>query len=350
MDVDIEVIDDHTLLAKSVTFNIPEKYNQVDVYSKWFKLPPPFENATARIGFDRDMVSNRQVYVDHGGNFPKLTAMVLRKSGEHMEMFRNLSDKGTYYESKPKLGSVFHELEENAVDIVLCFDKSVNFMFDLTLQLNNLPTKAGECYENQIGLDLDIVVDGKEIKASKMLLACNSMVFEAMLFGQWRENVESRLEINNTVGSSLVVEFELMKMFIHVLHGVSVKVSNVITAIKLSEVCKLYEVRELAKKLENFVERRLNKDNCLELLLYSHTNGIDDFVRLAIEFATSEKYGEMEELVGFDDLPQEMVTMLLIGMRKKMVENRKKSLNVSLNSSVNLNSSVSYNSTTTYNH
>ena len=176
--------------------------------------------------------------------------------------------------------------------------------------------RAAELYEKQIGLDLDIVVDGETIKASKLILASNSEVFTTMFDGNWKEASESKWVIKKSEATNFDLDFATMNAFIRALHGVEVKLASISMALKLSALCKMYEVKELREQAEAYVRNGLSKTNVIEALVYAVDHGIDDVKKQAIDFVTSRNYVDIEELTGIEDMPAEVMFMLMRALRK----------------------------------
>ena len=193
----------------------------------------------------------------------------------------------------------------------------------LKLSLSNIPKQAADCFSNGIGLDLDIVVteDGQEhtIKASKFMLGCNSPFFCAMFSGQWKEAIDNQWKIKPTTDSEDFTDLSTIKLFIAAMHGVEVHLSDLITAIRLSALCRMYEVDELARQVKYFITSGLNKTNVIEVLVYAHRNGYDEIKALASSFIRSDKFGKLEELSGLNDLDGELSMVLAKDMRDALI-------------------------------
>ena len=151
--------------------------------------------------------------------------------------------------------------------------------------LNHIPKRAFQCYEAGIGLDFNIKVSGKEVKASKFVLAEISPVFEAMFTNDWKDSANSRMDIED-------FDYPEVDALVRLIHGLEFISSNVELTIKLMLVADKYEVLELRDQCKEYVMNGLNEENVMDVLIVAHQLGFDDIQQKALDLITSLKMNE----------------------------------------------------------
>ena len=142
-----------------------------------------------------------------------------------------------------------------------------------TITLNS-PSSNGrsvQCYNNGNGLDVTIVVDGREVKASKYMLMLVSPVFELMFEdGKWQESVDNKIEIED-------FEFDTVETFVKMIHGFPINLNNFEKTIKLLMISQKYQVDAIQQQISQvFQHFGVNKDVILETLRIGHKFGVQD--------------------------------------------------------------------------
>ena len=173
--------------------------------------------------------------------------------------------------------------------------------------------RGAHCYENGVGLDVTLVVDGNEIRASKFLLVFASPVFEAMLEdGKWKESFENRIEI-------IDFDNDTVETLVKIIHGYEIRLASYEKAVQLFLISQKYQIDSLADQLKFFLDNGINKESALEALTVGHRLGLDVVKKLAIEFIVSDNYGKVDELVGFKNITLDIALIFVECLRDKII-------------------------------
>lgn len=320
------VEDEVTLRVRDLTFRDRVLANdRKQVVANDFRLPAPYDQYPFQVGFSvyEDSEENDdyvEIFIDSWYHDMVEELYLVDVNGstqcDSLSKFKHFSLRHGCHKLIPFSKSDFIH-EDGSLLLQIGFQDPI---FRDIRELPTLPDKIGLFalevvvpraalnYELEIGLDLDIIVDTKTIKASKFVLGSTSPVFSAMFSGDWQESRENILNIGDD-GGLYFVDYETMKAFVDAIHGVKLELNNISLALKLKALCDMYEVRELGQQAENYVNFGLNDENVVEALVFSDKRGLNDVKTKAIEFITASK--QVNAIRNFDEIPHHLSLAIL---------------------------------------
>lgn len=205
----------------------------------------------------------------------------------------------------------------NYSSVLVRFKNGIKFinnvrLFIKPIVMSGISTESPhDYYDKGIGLELSIMINNDTIKASKYVLGLHSPVFKAMFENDWKDSRENFIEITD-------IEYDVMLLFVKALHGVPVYLDDINVAFQFIIVANKYQVDEMKQKAQNYVREEINKDNVISILTLAHKINNEDMKREALNFMTSAKYGEVEELQGYDRMPSDIALLILRATRNQL--------------------------------
>ena len=296
-DLEISVFDSTSLLIVDKGFvrrcrNEPTSY----IVSKEVFAESSTQNYSFKFGIQLFTINSFKIKIENNGRNLSNEDVALFHVNQTFYDLRHLD-----FDMQSDLQTVDRAIPQNSILIqsdgstrfILRFKNGIMFVDDQDLfkdgqrtkekfALNHIPKRATQCYEAGIGLDYSIMVSGKELKASKYVLAQVSPVFEAMFTNDWKDSRNNSLDIED-------FEYPEVNALVRLIHGLEFIPSTIDLTIKLMLVADKYEVLELRDQCKEYVLNGLNEDNVMDVLMVAHQLGLDDIQQKALHLITSQK-------------------------------------------------------------
>ena len=144
---------------------------------------------------------------------------------------------------------------------------------ELTSSLNQ---NLEQLFTNRSEADVCFVINGKEIKAHKMILSARSPVFAAMLKSGMKESVENRVEINDIAPDI----FEALLRFVYTDR---VDITQ-LDAKDLLAAANKYLLPLLKLQSQQFLSQTISAENCVELLALADLHNAVHLKKSALNF------------------------------------------------------------------
>jgi hypothetical protein len=119
--------------------------------------------------------------------------------------------------------------------------------------------------------DVTFVVEDREIKVHKLILAARSQVFRTMLSVDMKEKNENRVILPN-------VAFDAVKEFLKFLYSAKVNVSA--HAKDLLILAEMYEINDLKEICEVTLLSQINKENALDILFLTNLHNCKQVLKV----------------------------------------------------------------------
>ena len=162
-------------------------------------------------------------------------------------------------------------------------------------------------------LDVTFVVDGQELKASKLVLIVMSTVFAAMFDGEWKEAKDNRIDISGT-------SYKAMDIFIKLMHGIDFQplADDVDLGLELILLADKYAVKEIGLFIGKQLVQFVDKENVVKLLEIGCQVNIDVLKKAGCAFVKSKPVAQLTQLPGYESLSYEALALLLSSVYDKL--------------------------------
>jgi len=142
--------------------------------------------------------------------------------------------------------------------------------------ISNLSQDLEQLFINRSGTDICFVVDGKEIKAHKLLLSARSPVFAAMLESGMKETVENRVKIDD-------IAPDIFEALLRSIYTDRVDLTKIDPKDLLAAANK-YLLSLLKIQCQRFLASKLSTINCVELLALADLHNAMHLKKSAVNF------------------------------------------------------------------
>lgn len=157
--------------------------------------------------------------------------------------------------------------------------------------------------DNDLFTDVTFIVEGKRLKAHRIVLALKSDVFHNMFSSQ---KDETTFTIKDTT-------FPAFQELLNYVYTNKCNAVSVDTTIRLLGLAEQYHFKELKKACLNHVMKKLSPDTAVEALIVGNTYGIDKVKSAALKVIKRNKVSELknwDKLRGHDTLKDQVCVYL----------------------------------------
>ena len=175
------------------------------------------------------------------------------------------------------------------------------------------PKTSLNSYEAGIGLDVDIVVGERTIKASKYILCQFSSVFTAAISNDRQEKGDNKIVIDG-------IDFEVMDKVIRALHGIPCVV-DIQMALKMLIVADKYEISDIQRQLAEKLIQNITKQNVIQIMLVANELDLEGLLSKCLEFISTGVYDTLDDLDLISNISAEVESKI-----KEASKNRKQQL------------------------
>ena len=169
--------------------------------------------------------------------------------------------------------------------------------------LHHHPLPPKSLLDNDLYTDVTFVVEGKRLKAHRIVLALKSDVFHNMFSSQ---KDETTFTITDTT-------FPAFQELLNYVYTNKCNAVSVDTTIRLLGLAEQYHFKELKKACLNHVMKKLSPDTAVEALIVGNTYGIDKVKSAALKVIKRNKVSELknwDKLRGHDTLKDQVCVYL----------------------------------------
>ena len=168
--------------------------------------------------------------------------------------------------------------------------------------LSEQPRKISNSYDVGLGLDVDIIIDGQTIKASKYTLSQFSPVFANMFTIGSESNDFYKIHIDGT-------RFEVMNSLIRVIHGIPCDV-DVTMALGMLIVAEKYQITEIQRQIEELIKSNINQQNVVNVLIVADKLQLEDLKSKALQFIRTRVIDKQENLNNISSASPQVTSMI----------------------------------------
>lgn len=157
--------------------------------------------------------------------------------------------------------------------------------------------------DNDLYTDVTFIIEGKKLKAHRLVLALKSDVFHNMFSSQ-------KDEVTFTINDTTYPAFQELLNYVYTNKCNAVSVD---TTIRLLGLAEQYHFKELKKACLNHVMKKLSPDTAVEALIVGNTYGIDKVKSAALKVIKRNKVSELknwDKLRGHDTLKDQVCVYL----------------------------------------
>lgn len=157
--------------------------------------------------------------------------------------------------------------------------------------------------DNDLYTDVTFIIEGKKLKAHRIVLALKCEVFHNMFSSQ---KDETEFTIRDTT-------FPAFQELLNYIYTNKCNAVSVDTTIRLLGLAEKYGTKELKKACLNHVMKKLSPDTAVEALIVGNTYGIDKVKSAALKVIKRNKVSELknwDKLRGHDTLKDQVCVYL----------------------------------------
>jgi len=159
-------------------------------------------------------------------------------------------------------------------------------------------------YESQKYADITFEVEGRELKAHKVILAARSPVLAAMFESNLAESQKNYVCVTD-------VDFRVMQAVLRFIYtgdvvnrsGLDKPTLDMDAAIKLYEAADKYDLPTLSKAMEEFVMYNLDKEFAIRALIAAHLHNSVKLKRTCIKYVSDRNEQDFEDWSDLNHFP-----------------------------------------------
>ena len=187
----------------------------------------------------------------------------------------------------------FHEFRFELISV-----PQSSFINDLRSMINS-PTFS----------DVTFVIEGKEIRANKAILAARSDHFRACFYGGMKEMFESRISYDD-------IAFNVFEAILEYLYTDTVRGMNVDMTVSLMIASERFMLDRLKAMCQDSIRKNITIDNVVPILRASHVHNASALKDICLDFVCSRSE-EVKKTRSFTELVNEPELLLELVMRLK---------------------------------
>ena len=187
----------------------------------------------------------------------------------------------------------FHEFRFELISV-----PQSSFINDLRSMINN--TLLG---------DVVFVIEGKEIRANKAIMAARSEHFRALFYGGMKEQHEGRVEIPD-------IAVNVFEAILEYLYTDTVRGMNVDMAVSLMIAAEQFMLDRLKAMCQDSIRKNITTENVVPILRTSYYHRANALKEICLDFICT-KSEEVKKTRGFAELVNEPGLLMNLVMRLK---------------------------------
>lgn len=182
------------------------------------------------------------------------------------------------------------------------------FKFDLiSVPQSSLISDLRRMIDDPVFTDVCFVVEGRQIRANRAVVAARSDHFRAMFYGGMREASEATIVIED-------ITYPVFLAVLEFLYTDSVPEISAQQAVELMIAAELFLLDRLKALCQELIRRYISIDNVVSMLRTSHYHFAHSLKEICVEFICA-RYDEVKHSAGFKELVGEPELMMELLMR-----------------------------------
>ena len=162
---------------------------------------------------------------------------------------------------------------------------------------------------NSLLSDVVFVIEGKEIRANKAVMAARSEHFRALFFGGMKEQHEGRVEIPD-------IAYNVFEAILEYLYTDTVRGMNVDMAVSLMIAAEQFMLDRLKAMCQDSIRKNITIENVVPILRASYYHRANALKEICLDFICA-KSDEVKKTRGFTELVNEPGLLMELVMRLK---------------------------------
>jgi hypothetical protein len=162
---------------------------------------------------------------------------------------------------------------------------------------------------NQLLSDVVFIIEGKEIRANKAVMAARSEHFRALFYGGMKEQHEARVEIPD-------IAYNVFEAILEYLYTDTVRGMNVDMAVSLMIAAEQFMLDRLKAMCQDSIRKNINTENVVPILRASYYHRANALKEICLDFICA-KSEEVKKTRGFTELVNEPGLLMELVMRLK---------------------------------
>lgn len=162
---------------------------------------------------------------------------------------------------------------------------------------------------NSLLSDVVFIIEGKEIKANKAIMAARSEHFRALFYGGMKEQHENKVEIPD-------IAYNVFEAILEYLYTDTVKGMNVDMAVSLMIAAEQFMLDRLKAMCQDSIRKNINIENVVPVLRASYYHRANALKEICLDFICA-KTEEVKKTRGFNELVNEPGLLMELVMRLK---------------------------------
>lgn len=155
--------------------------------------------------------------------------------------------------------------------------------------------------------DVTFLVDGREIKANKAILAGRSEHFRALFYGGMREQLDSHVCIDD-------IQYQVFEAILEYLYTDTVRVMNVDMYVSLMIAAERFMIDRLKALCQDSIRKSITIDNVVPILRVAYYHRANSLKEICMDFICL-KFEEVKKSPCFSELVNEPILLMEIVMR-----------------------------------
>ena len=172
--------------------------------------------------------------------------------------------------------------------------------------------------ERYIEPDITILVEDQVLSTHRALLQASSPVFRAMLAGNFRENSESRISIEDF--SAVAIRAMLDYLISGTLKPPCFE--NLRVAIELLACAEKYCMEPLKRAVEVGLRSHVSVDNAVELAIHATRQNAVGLAKLCVD-CIARNFEEVSNSPGYKSLPAPVLQRILLAVSGELCEQKR---------------------------
>ena len=162
---------------------------------------------------------------------------------------------------------------------------------------------------NPLLSDVTFIIEGKEIKANKAIMAARSEHFRALFYGGMKEQHEAVVEIPDT-------PYNVFEAILEYLYTDTVRGMNVDMAVSLMIAAEQFMLDRLKAMCQDIIRKNINTENVVPILRASFYHRAIALKEICLDFICA-KSEEVKKTRSFSELMHEPELLMELVMKLK---------------------------------
>ena len=184
------------------------------------------------------------------------------------------------------------------------------FRFELILvPHSSLLNDLRAMINNQVLSDVCFIIEGKEIRANKAIMAARSEHFKAMFYGGMKEQYDAKIEIDD-------ITYNVFEAILEYLYTDNVKGMNVEMAISLMIASERFMLDRLKAMCQDSIRKNICVENVVPILRASYYHRADALKDICFDFICARSE-EVKKTKSFYELVNDPALLMQLVMKLK---------------------------------